>query len=295
MIGQEAQTGSGGGKLAYRLVTTLAGKGTGPDRFERALRAVAVDARMGVIAVGDAAVKVFDPAGALRASWSTEQDAHSVAVDAEGRVLVGELDQVEVFDGTGSRESVLRDPPRLGRVTALAPFEGGILLADASARCLRRYTGDGKHLADIGHDNRMKGFLIPNGVLDFAVDDQGVIHASNPGKHRVERYSAAGELLGHFGRFDGRDPAGFAGCCNPTNLTVAAGGRVFVTEKAGPRAKVYDAQGRLLAVIASEVFDPGCKNMDLAVDTDGRVYVADTARLAIRVFEPEPTGDNDER
>ena len=51
----------------------------------------------------------------------------------------------------------------------------------------------------------------------------------------------------------------------------------------------------LLAVIADEVFDPGCKNMDLAVDDAGRIYVVDTALLSIRVFEVEPTGGTDER
>jgi hypothetical protein len=33
-------------------------------------------------------------------------------------------------------------------------------------------------------------------------------------------------------------------------------------------------------------FDSGAKNMDLAVDARGRVYVADTARLEVLVFEP---------
>jgi hypothetical protein len=62
---------------------------------------------------------------------------------------------------------------------------------------------------------------------------------------------------------------------------------VYVTEKAGPRAKVYDAEGELLAVIADDVFDPRCKNMDLAVDSKGRVFVIDTVRLQIHVFTPE--------
>jgi len=133
----------------------------------------------------------------------------------------------------------------------------------------------------------MKGFNIPNGAVDFAVDRQGIIHAANPGKHRVERYTPEGELLGYFGRWDHRNPQGFPGCCNPTNVTVDANGLVYVTEKAGPRAKVYDAAGDLLAVIASDVFDPNCKNMDLAVDSEGRVYVVDTIHLQIHVFEPD--------
>jgi hypothetical protein len=60
---------------------------------------------------------------------------------------------------------------------------------------------------------------------------------------------------------------------------------VVVTEKAGPRAKVYDAAGELLAVIAERTFDPNAKNMDVVVDSTGRVYVADTVRLEVRVFE----------
>jgi hypothetical protein len=89
------------------------------------------------------------------------------------------------------------------------------------------------------------------------------------------------------GRFDGVDPAGFGGCCNPTNIAVGA--HVFVTEKAGPRAKAYDVGGNFLGIIASDVFDPNCKNMSIEADARGRVYVSDTVSLAIHVFEPEAT------
>jgi len=114
---------------------------------------------------------------------------------------------------------------------------------------------------------------------------RGIIHATNPGKHRIERYTPDDRLLGHIGRFNGIDPAGFSGCCNPTNVTVAGRDRLYVTEKAEPRAKVYDFQGNLKAVIATDVFDPKCKNMGIAVDRRGRVWVADTVRLEIIAFE----------
>ena len=100
--------------------------------------------------------------------------------------------------------------------------------------------------------------------------------------------SSNGELLGHFGRFDGRDPQGFPGCCNPTNVALGAEGRVVVTEKAGPRVKVYDADGVLLSVVADAGFPPAAKNMDVAVDDAGLIYVADTESLAIVVFAPGP-------
>jgi len=191
-----------------------------------------------------------------------------------------------VFDGSGMLTRTWSDAASLGEVTAIGFSGDCVFIADSKDRCLRRFDGNLNLRNNIGKDNRMKGFLIPNGVLDFAIDAGGIIHAANPGKHRVERYTADDQLLGHIGRFDGVDPSGFAGCCNPTNLTLGPQGRVYVTEKAAPRAKVLDAGGRLLAVIASSVFDPGCKNMDIALDSRGRVFVTDTVRLEIIVFEP---------
>ena len=272
--------------MQYSQVQLLAGKGAERDRFTASLRGVAVDRRDFVYAAGDQEIKVFDGAGRLQRRWSTAKPGLSVAVSGDGRVFVGQAGQVEIFDSAGRLSDTWRDQERLGLVTAIGFSKGNVFLADARDRCIRRYDAGGKYLNDIGKDNRMKGFLIPNGVVSFGVDAKGILHAANPGKHRVERYTPEGELLGHFGRFDGRDPVGFSGCCNPTNVAVTDGARIWVTEKAGPRAKVYDSVGKLLAVIATGVFDPNCKNMSIAAGSRGRVYVADTVKLQIFVFQP---------
>jgi sugar lactone lactonase YvrE len=247
---------------------------------------VALDGAGHVYAVGDQVVRVFDEAGAVVRQWETSRPGECVSVDDAGRVWVGEKQQVEVFSPGGDLADTWRDPGRLGLVTAIGFGGGDVFLADATARWIRRYDAEGRLLNNIGDRHRKGGFHIPNGVVDFAVDEAGVVHVANPGMHRVERYSPDGTLLGRFGRFDGQDPAGFPGCCNPTNLTVDEQGRVIVTEKAGPRVKVYDPEGALLTVVADDVFDPAVKNMDVVVDSEGRIYVADTAALAIRVFEP---------
>jgi len=251
------------------------------------LRGIAVDGDDRLWAVGDSECKAFDADGAVGRSWKTARPAHSVGVSDDGSVYIGEEGQVEVFDSSGRLTDTWSDPERLGLVTAIGFLDDEVLIGDAVGRAIRRYGPDGRFRNDIGTDNRMKGFRIPNGVVKFALDAGGIIHAANPGMHRVERYTAEGQLLGRFGRFDGQDPAGFGGCCNPTNVAVAGRNRIYTTEKAGPRAKVYDFDGNLIAVIAEEVFDQNAKNMDIAVDSAGRVYVADTARRAVFVFEPE--------
>jgi sugar lactone lactonase YvrE len=273
-------------EIEFRTLRRIGGKGSATHQFAGALRGVAVDGGGRVYAAADATVKVFDPDGELLRWWKTARPGFSIVVGADGRVWVGEWKQVEIFDADGALIDTWRDPDRLGLVTAIGLAKEDVFFADASARWIRRYDREGRFLNNIGDRHRKGGFHIPNGVVDFAIDGEGILHVANPGMHRVERYTADGELLGHFGRFDGRDPAGFPGCCNPTNLALDGAGRVIVSEKAGPRAKVYDAQGRLITVVADDEFDAGAKNMDVAVDSEGRIYVADTVRLEIVVFEP---------
>ena len=119
------------------------------------------------------------------------------------------------------------------------------------------------------------------------MDDEGAIYAINSAKHRVERYARSGELLDRFGRFGMQDPQDFSGCCNPTNLALAPSGNLVVTEKAPPKLKVYTPQGVLLGWVGPAAFDANCLNMDVATDGGGRVYVADTARLQVCVFEAD--------
>jgi hypothetical protein len=276
----------------YRHTRTFAGRGDAADRFRASLRAITIDAHDSVYAAGDLELKVFDAAGALQRRWPTASQPFAVAVAADGRIFAGESRQIEIFDRAGRLVATWRDAERLGRVSAIGFAGRDVLAADSHGRAIRRYDATGRFLNDIGRNNRTGGFAIPNGVLDFSVDAGGTIHAANPGKHRIERYTPDGTLLGHIGRFGGLDPAGFSGCCNPTNVCVGnppsiESQRIYVTEKAGPRVKVHDFDGTLLSVIATDGFDDNCKNMDLAVDTRGAVYVVDTVRLEIRVFEPE--------
>ena len=273
--------------MDYRQVRVIGGKGSQPHQFAHELRGICLDRTGLIYAVGDSEVKVLDVEGRLQRRWPTEGPGYSVAVDEENTLYVGEVEQIEKFDQSGRHTGTWKDEDRLGVITASAFFGDYILVADARDRCLRRYDRSGRWLNNIGKDNNTKGFLIPNGHLDFSVDAQGVIHAVNPAKHRVERYSLTGELLGHFGKFGTRRPEDFPGCCNPTNLALNRKGQIIVTEKAGPRVKLYDAAGKLLALVGREAFDPICKNMDVATDARGLIYVVDTVRLHICVFAPE--------
>jgi hypothetical protein len=115
----------------------------------------------------------FDPAGGVLRRLATARHALSVAAAADGTVWVGEAGQIEIFDPAGKLAGTWRDEARLGRVTAIGFAGASVFAGDAADRAIRRFDRKGAFLHDIGKDNPVNGFLIPNGVVDFAVDAEG--------------------------------------------------------------------------------------------------------------------------
>jgi outer membrane protein assembly factor BamB len=261
--------------------------GDGADRIHEALRGVAVDADDNLYVVGDQLVIVYDRSGKRLRRWPTERPAGCVTIDADQRVWVGEPGQIEIFAMTGARVDAWRDDERFGYVTSIAFGADRIYVADVGGRAIRCFDAQRKFLRNIDRDEKnRRGFMLPNRHLDLAVDGAGHLLANNPGQHRVLFYDPDGAPLRHIGQFHPRDPAGFTGCCNPTCIALTPVGLLVTAEKAPPRIKLLDPSGKLVTVIATEGFDPACKNMDVAVDSRGRIYVIDTEQLHVRVFEP---------
>jgi sugar lactone lactonase YvrE len=263
---------------------SISGKGQQPDQFRRLLAGIAVDSQDRLLAVGDQEVKQFSADGVFEQHFSLPSPGWSIAVDAE-TVWVGLSHEIVQFDFDGSVQRRIEDKPRLGRVTGLAVSGGTLLAADATNRTIHLFQ-DGKWLREVGRDVNTRGFMLPNGVLDLALDaGRESFVVAHPQKHRVERYNMQGKLTDKFGRFGMQDPADFAGCCNPTNITAARNGLLAVSEKAPPRVKIYTSAGRFLGQSADGIFDDNTKNIDLATDRRGRLYATDPARCTIEVFE----------
>jgi len=264
---------------------TLAGKGERTDQFRVRLTGIAVDADNNLLAVGDREVKRFTPEGSLDLSFSTRDAGWSVAVGSQS-ILVGMQGSIDRFDRSGKFIDALEEPNRLGIITAIVVKGEALVVADATHRTIHLYVG-GIWRTEIGSEVNTRGFMIPNGALDLAAEIDGESFlVAHPQKHRVERYGMSGELIEKFGRFGAENPADFGGCCNPTNVAALDQDRVVVSEKAPPKLKVFKADGRFIAQ-AVGMFDPNTKNIDLAVDSNGRIYATDPARCTIEVFEQE--------
>src|ERR1039458_2560863 len=90
----------------------------------------------------------------------------------DGSVYAGQSGQIEIFDGAGKLVNTWRDETLLGRVTAIGFVQDGVVAGDGADRAIRHFDRHGKFVNNIGKDNPVNGFLIPNGVVDFPVDAQ---------------------------------------------------------------------------------------------------------------------------
>jgi ABC-type phosphate/phosphonate transport system substrate-binding protein len=264
----------------------IVGRAGSAALFRQSLLGVAVDAADQVHALGDDEIRVFGPDGSLTRHWRVADTAECLAVDPDGRVYVGGAGRVDIYESNGRRAGgfAFGEAGAPASVSAIKAFKTDVLVADASARIIRRFDASGRQLGLIGDRTRTKAFILPNGKLDFDVDAAGVVRATDTGRHQVTAWALDGTPIGKFGKFGMSDPADFVGCCNPVNLATTPDGKVVTAEKMVARVKVYEPDGRLLAVVGPEHFDQKCTQIHLAVDSKGRLLAADPVRREISVF-----------
>ncbi len=270
------------------VLTARFGAGDSAHKFEKSLSGIAVGAGDRIYALGDGEIRIFEANGVPLRKWKAAANASCLATGSDRRVYVGAAGRVEVYeaDGTHAGGFAAGDKDRPAHITAIQIFGKEILVADAAARIIRRYDATGRQLGLIGDRNKTGGFMLPNRTLDFDVDPKGIVHATDTGRHRVSAWTLEGSLLGHFGKFGMRNPEDFVGCCNPVNVALSPDGTVVTAEKMVARVKVYGTDGKLLAVIGPEHFDPNCIHIHLAVDSKGRILAADPVRREIKIFSP---------
>jgi sugar lactone lactonase YvrE len=214
-------------------------------------------------------------------------------VGADDRVYIGSAGRVDVYDASGKNVAgfTAGEKGKPADVTAIAVFGVEILVADAQARIIRRYSLDGKPRGIIGDRTKTGSFILPNRSLDLAVDTHGSVYATDSGRHQVTAWKLDGSPVGKFGKFGMIEPDDFVGCCNPVNIAVTPDGMVVTAEKMVARVKVYSPDGALLALIGPEHFDPACTHIHLAVDGSERILAADPVRREVKVFSLSQSGE----
>ena len=213
-------------------------------------------------------------AGAPRGSF---QGGAFVRYDVPRGLVLDEAGNLLVADQVGYR------------VVMLTPEGEVLLVAGGNAP---GYSGDGGPALLASLDS-------PRGL---ARDSQGNLYIADAGNHRVRRVGLDGniETIAGNGRDessgDGR-PAALAGLASPGGLALDREGNLYISEAGGNRVRQVTPEGviRTIAGPGSGLGDPFWGDAllaelhspdGLAVDSNGSVYVADTANHLVRKVTP---------
>ena len=214
-----------------------------------------------------------------------------LAVQDNKRAYVGTQDHVQAIS---LREGKIVDwPVEPGtpdfRSIAVSSDGRHIFVADRGNGWVIHYDADGKVIGRIGRDdetgkaNRYATKMVR--CFDLAIGADQLLRVVDPAPHTIDLWTLDGKL-------DHRITLPAPGCCNPTDIAMLGDGSFVAAEKGtkAPRVKVYDANGKLSAVVAgADAFMQDEALLDLAVDSRNQVYVLDPFRRTVRVFRDQRT------
>jgi hypothetical protein len=156
------------------------------------------------------------------------------------------------------------------------------------------YDRQGRFLRSWGED------IFTERTHGLTVSPDGRVYCVDDGAHCVYLFSPTGELLQTIGNKGVASDTGYDGTLQsirggppfnrPTNLAVAPGGDLYVTDGYG-NCKVhrFSAKGELIQSWGDPGNGPGQFNLPhgLAVAADGRVLVADRENDRVQIFTPD--------
>jgi sugar lactone lactonase YvrE len=247
---------------------------------------IAIGAGDTLFVVGEDLRQIDAQTGKVSRQWALPQAGQCLAVDGSKRVYVGTKNYVRVFSLTHGMSEVW--PAETGtpdfRSIAVSSDGRHIFVADRGNGWVIHYDSDGKVLGRIGRNpetgkpDRYDTKLVR--CFDLAIGADQMLRVVDPAPHTVDLWTLDGKL-------DHRMSLPSPGCCNPTDIAMLPDGSFVAAEKGtkAPRVKVYDANGKLSAVVAgADAFMQDDALLDLAVDSQKQVYVLDPFRRTVRVF-----------
>jgi hypothetical protein len=238
------------------------------------------------------------PTGEAKFEIAASEPARCCAVAADGTIYLALRDHIEVFSLKGQRQATWESAGKKSWLTGIAVGDNDVFAADAGNRVILRYDKSGKLLRRIGvkdQERNVPGFIVPSPFFDVELSRDGLLRVNNPGRHRMELYTADGDFEGAWG-VTSMGIAGFCGCCNPINFTLLPDGKFVTCEKGLPRVKIYSATGEFESVVAGvETFSENARacgpsdctagGLDVAVDAQGRIYILDRVTGDVRVMQ----------
>ena len=263
--------------------------------------AIAVGVVGKIYIAGDEEMAIYSPHIPEPIKIGLDAEPTCIAVEQNGTMIVGVESYIVFIDKAGVETNRWKVSAENAVLTAIAIDKDNVFTADAVNKVIWRYDRKGTLLNKIGEkdENRnIPGIVVPSPYFDIATASDGLLRVVNPGRHLIEAYTVDGDREWVWGKAS-VSIEGFSGCCNPINFAILPDGGFVTCEKGLVRVKVYDADGNFTGVVAGPdqlgwieplrvcetVEQCSSKGFDVAVGSDGRIYILDMVRNNVRIFE----------
>lgn len=259
-----------------------------------AIEALAAGPDGTIAAAGDGRIVTLGSNGLPGATWVVNAVVRGLAFNGNG-VWAAFDRRVAHWAADGRRLWRTEDYASNAVITSVAVAGDRLFVADAGARAVYvcNATGGVEKVIGRGGAERVgEGFVIPSPYFDVAMAPDGLLRVANPGRHRIEAYTADGEFELAWGRMS-MAVEGFCGCCNPAHFAVLPDGSFVTSEKGLRRVKTYDAAGRFTGVILGtdalgggpDDCSQGPAPCAVAADGRGRILIGMPGGGKVRVYD----------
>jgi len=233
-----------------------------------------------------------------------------VAVDSDGNVYVADKSnhRIQKFDSSGNHlatwGSCGSGNGQFNRPRGVAVDSGGnIYVADTNNHRIQKLDSNGGFKTKWGTFGFGDGqFYLPG---DVAVDSGGNVYVADSWNDRIQKFDSNGNHLATWGSYG----SGNGEFYDPWGVAVDSGGNVYVADSSNDRIQKFDSSGALLGwwglddLGDTRWHDPDTERIgnyyglgdgqfwfpeEMAVDSDGNIYVADTLNDRIQKIGPVP-------
>lgn len=251
------------------------------------IKAISINKNDNIYIAGDSGIEIYNTSLEKMNTINFKKQVSCIYVN-DKNIFLGVSDQVEILDLQGKIAQNISFIDTGVVITSIAAKDSSLFIADAGNKIVYHYNLDGKFKNLIGKKDTVQGipgFIIPSPYFDLAIDREGELWVVNPGRHALEMYSEDGKLKSRWFKTS-MQLEGFSGCCNPSHIAILSDGSFVTSEKGIERVKIHDPTGKFKCVVAPpNKFEEGTKGLDLAVDSQDRIYILDPNKKMIRIFE----------
>ena len=249
--------------------------------------AMAVDKNNNIYVSCDKKILCFDTNGNPVSEINCDYLATALAFSVD-KLIAAFTNEISIYDAAGKQLINWKLENEKSYITSLAAIDGNIYAADAQAAKVYCFSEDGKLLKTIGQTvdkKELSFFVLPSFYFDVAIGEDKSLWIANTGRHKLVQLDNDEHIISSWGETSSA-VEGFCGCCNPSNFALLRDGSFITAEKGLVRVKKYNKNGDFECVIAGpEKFKEDAKGLDIAIDSNDRIYVLEPEAMKIHIFE----------